>query len=336
MAVLGEHTRKKIQVVAIAGPYRSGKSFLGNRFLGLMKGFKIGSSVQSCTSGIWMWNKLVPLNDEVDAVLLDTEGLNSTDRTMDLDVKIFSLSILLSSIFVFNQIGHITEQSIEDLSVVLRLTNELKIKEGQGEETGLEFKNYFPSFIWVLRDFSLNFKHLTSKSYLEQCLEPQKGLSDEVFQKNNIRQSIKNFFADLDCVTLVRPVANESQLAHIEELAYQDLRPEFRQVCDDLISKLKAPQAPKRVGGKCLSGAMLLGLALEYVEAVNNKEVPTVLSSFERVVQVESARTTEKLFDEVTTRVRSQCDEALMPFEEEDLDQAYQETVDWANKRLAE
>lgn len=56
--------------------------------------------------------------------------------------------------------------------MVLRLTNELKIKDSTGDETGLEFKNYFPAFIWVLRDFSLNFKHLTSKSYLEQCLDP--------------------------------------------------------------------------------------------------------------------------------------------------------------------
>lgn len=49
-----------------------------------------------------MWNKLVPLSPDIDAILLDTEGLNSTDRSLDLDVKIFSLSILLSSIFVFN------------------------------------------------------------------------------------------------------------------------------------------------------------------------------------------------------------------------------------------
>ena len=66
-----------------------------------------------------MWSKLIPLSSEVDAILLDTEGLNSTDRTLDIDIKLFSLSILLSSTFVFNQIGHITESSIEDLSVVL-------------------------------------------------------------------------------------------------------------------------------------------------------------------------------------------------------------------------
>ena len=87
-----------------------------------------------------MWNKLIPLSEELDAILLDTEGLGSTDREFETDIKIFALSILLSSTFVFNQIGHINEQSIDDLSVVIRLTNELRIRDGQAEETGLEFK----------------------------------------------------------------------------------------------------------------------------------------------------------------------------------------------------
>lgn len=115
-----------------------------------------------------MWNKLIPINDEIDALLLDTEGLGSVDREFEIDIKIFSLSILLSSTFVFNQIGTITEKSIEDLSVVLRLTNELRIRDsGSVEETGIEFKQFFPSFIWVLRDFGLDFKSLTPKLYLD-------------------------------------------------------------------------------------------------------------------------------------------------------------------------
>lgn len=125
-------SHKKIAVIAIAGPYRSGKSFLANRFIGRMKAFQIGSTVQSCTRGIWMWNKLIHISDEVDALLLDTEGLGSTDREFETDIKIFALTILLSSTFVFNQIGHINEQSIEDLAVVLRLTNELRIRDTAG------------------------------------------------------------------------------------------------------------------------------------------------------------------------------------------------------------
>jgi hypothetical protein len=54
---------------------------------------------------------------------------------------------------------------------------------------------------------------------------------------------------------------------------------------DILMSKLKQePFKLKQINGKSLTGSMLLGLAMEYSEALNNKEIPTVLSSFERVV----------------------------------------------------
>lgn len=98
-------------------------------------------------------------------------------------------------------------------------------------------------------------------------------MNDDVFRKNQIRESIKNFFADLDCCTLVRPVNNETQLAHIEDLDYErDLRPEFRTALDQLMHKLKSPQNAriKQVNGRPLNCSMLLGLALEYVEAINS------------------------------------------------------------------
>lgn len=63
------------------------------------------------------------------------------------------------------------------------------------------------------------------------------------------------------------------------------------------------------INNKPLTGSMFLGLALEYVEALNNKEIPTVLSSFDRVVQVESRRFTEKLFEEIVTKIKTTCNE---------------------------
>lgn len=68
-------------------------------------------------------------------------------------------------------------------------------------------------------------------------------------------------------------------------MKYEDLREEFRQGMDTLMSKLKSePFKLKTINGKALNGSMLLGMALEYVDALNNSEIPTVLSSFERVV----------------------------------------------------
>jgi len=67
------------------------------------------------------------------------------------------------------------------------------------------------------------------------------------------------------------------------------------------MAKLKSePFRLKNINGRALNGSMLLGLALEYIDALNNREIPVVLSSFERVVQVESRRVTEKLFEDVT------------------------------------
>ena len=145
-----------------------------------MKAFEVARDEDAPgTSGIWMWSELlqVPGEDEVDILLLDTEGLNSPIRSYDIDVKLFTLSILLSSNFVYNQIGHISEQAIENLSMVLLLTNEIKFKNHN--ETGSDFKSFFPDFSWILRDFSLGFKHLTPESYLEQCLEQERGFSDD-------------------------------------------------------------------------------------------------------------------------------------------------------------
>ena len=153
-----------------------------------------------------MWSELLTVagEDDVDILLLDSEGLNSPIRSYDIDVKLFALTILLSSNFVYNQIGHISEQAIENLSMVLLLTNEIKFKSHN--ETGSDFKSFFPDFSWILRDFSLGFKHLTPESYLEQCLEQERGFSDDTMQKNSIRLSLKKFFPHIDCYSMPRPL----------------------------------------------------------------------------------------------------------------------------------
>ena len=60
-------------------------------------------------------------------LLIDTEGLASTERSTNIDIKIFSMAILLSSVFIYNQMGPINEMALEDLSLVGNLTNYIHI-----------------------------------------------------------------------------------------------------------------------------------------------------------------------------------------------------------------
>ena len=130
-------------------------------------------------------------------LVLDCEGLSTQSRGFDMDVKVFTLTILLASSLVYNQIGHISDQALEVLSVIQMLTSQIKHKS-QGAETGFQFSHFFPDLIWVLRDFEMEFKTLTPQSYLEQCLEFERDFSEDnqqqftgSQQKNKVRELIK-------------------------------------------------------------------------------------------------------------------------------------------------
>lgn len=71
--------------------------------------------------------------------------------------------------------------------------------------------NCFPSFLWLVRDFSLRLedetgKIITPKEYLDNALKIQSGTSDMAVRKNSIRKELVNFFRERDCFMLIRPV----------------------------------------------------------------------------------------------------------------------------------
>jgi hypothetical protein len=76
---------------------------------------------------------------------MDSEGLGSTEEDINHDLKLFSITLLMSSAFLYNTVGSIDENAIDSLGLVLRLCEHLK---------GESF-NDFPEFYWILRDFSL-------------------------------------------------------------------------------------------------------------------------------------------------------------------------------------
>jgi len=319
MNILQEMGDKQVAPIVIAGPWRSGKSFLANRLLNQMKGFAIGSTVKACTKGIWMWNQPIKLpNEDAYALILDAEGLNSTERSTNTDTKLFGLSLLLSSLFVYNSRGHITETSIEDLSVVINLTQHIHIKKTD-TESGIDFHKYFPTFFWVLRDFSLDLKKRSSREYLEDNLKPQPATDEEGIRKNAIRQTISSFFVERDCFTLVRPVNEETKIAHIEDMKYRDLRPEFTKACDSLVEKILNRARVKTVNGIPLTASMFMGLALEYIQSLNDHEAPTILTALERVLLDEARKHTEHIFEHFATKIAEKLPSSAMPIEEDEV-----------------
>lgn len=94
------------------------------------------------------------------------------------------LALLLSSFFIYNSMGTIDENALNNLSLIVNLSKELQIKSETLEESDPdELQKYFPSFLWVVRDFALKLidnqgNDITSRNYLEAALMNQKGHSD--------------------------------------------------------------------------------------------------------------------------------------------------------------
>ncbi|KAL2098620.1 hypothetical protein ACEWY4_005100 [Coilia grayii] len=175
-----EQIQQPVVVVAVVGLYRTGKSYLMNRLAGRQSGFALGSTIKSKTKGIWMWCLPHPCKDGHTLVLLDTEGLGDVEKGDEKhDTWIFCLAVLLSSTLVYNSLGTVDNIALEKLQFVTELTEYIRVKSSD-HSRNTELMRVFPSFVWTVRDFTLelelNGKPITADEYLENSLCSPKQL----------------------------------------------------------------------------------------------------------------------------------------------------------------
>jgi hypothetical protein len=109
-------------------------------------------------------------------LLIDSEGIGAFDEDESHDTRIFLLALLLSSFFIFNSMGTIDENALSTLSLIINLSKELQVKsELLLDSDPDEISKLFPSFLWVVRDFSLRLTDsfdntITPRQYLENAL----------------------------------------------------------------------------------------------------------------------------------------------------------------------
>ena len=201
------------------------------------KGFVVSGSVNACTKGLWIWSKPIYNDkDNVNIFFMDTEGLDSIESNSNIDHKLFALSVLLSSYFIYNSIGSIEENSINSLALITKLIQTVTVNQGQSLQSEYELSQYAPKFLWVIRDFVLLIRDLknrkvTSKMYLESNLSDlpvgNQGLTRNSEESLRIRKSILSFFKYRDCVTLIRPLDSEDDLRNIQFIDDSKIKPKF-------------------------------------------------------------------------------------------------------------
>ena len=307
---------ENIGIISLVGKYRTGKSFLLNRVLLEKKqvnGFDVGPTFKPCTKGIWIWTDPLMISNThsktpFPVFLIDTEGLGAYDEEINHDTKIFLIAVLISSLFIYNSFGAIDENAINSLSFILNLSKTIKIKSVNKVDSEEELAEYFPSLLWLLRDFSLkledvNGNTITEKQYLENALMDIKGNSEIIEEKNRVRELIKNYFKEKDLFVMVRPVEEETDLQNLQNLPDDKLRKEFLEQAKLFRNKVMKKIKPKIFHKKNLNGFLLVQLIQSVLDSINNGSIPVIENSWKYVMQNECIKTGDILIKKLVTEI---------------------------------
>ncbi|XP_077078035.1 guanylate-binding protein 3 isoform X1 [Siphateles boraxobius] len=302
--------KEPVVVVSVVGLYRTGKSYIMNRLAGQQSGFALGNTVESKTKGIWMWCVPHPNKKGHTLVLLDTEGLGDVEKGDEKhDTWIFCLAVLLSSTLVYNSLGVIDNTALEKLHYVTELTENIRVKAevSRDKDESEDFMRVFPSFVWAVRDFTLELKKgddpITSDEYLESALKLKPGSSPQTEKFNLPRRCLRHFFAVRKCFVFPRPASTQN-MWRMEELTEKDLDSEFLEQAKTFCRYIYDNAEPKIVcGGRTITGTALGNLAEVYVDAIRSGKVPCLENAVVSLAKIQNVRAVEQALESYMTEM---------------------------------
>nr|XP_010589617.2 guanylate-binding protein 4-like isoform X1 [Loxodonta africana] len=295
-----------VLVVAIVGLYRTGKSYLMNRLAGQSHGFQVGPTVESVTKGIWMLCIPHPSKPNHTLVLLDIEGLGNVKKADPKnDSWIFALAVLLSSTFVYNSMKTIDNQALEQLHYVTELTELIRAKSSSRSdevEDSTEFVSFFPDFVWVVRDFTLELEidgsPITEDEYLEDALKLIPGRNPKIQNSNLSREYIRHFFPKRKCFVFHQPTSDHNLLRQIggvpEEKLDFNFQVKLKEFCSYILDHAETKTLRE---GIVITGNRLGTLVETYVDAINSGAVPCLENAVTTLAQRENSAAVQKAAD---------------------------------------
>ncbi|CAL8122118.1 unnamed protein product [Orchesella dallaii] len=164
LRMLSQIGSRPVVIISINGKQRSGKSFLVNQFIRYLKysdkeenwldkaldsGFEWRGDLQRVTSGIKIWHEPLYVKvggSEIAVIIMDTQGLHDQKTGVQENAIIFGMSVLLSSVFIFNE-KNVADDSLQYLCSFLEFA-----KYATGD-SGSKDILMFQKLILLMRDF---------------------------------------------------------------------------------------------------------------------------------------------------------------------------------------
>ena len=308
------HRKKPFKVMMCGGKFRTGKSFMLNRFVDSEpgKGFGIGDTVQACTRGVWLYGRFIgPFED---LLVMDTEGIDALDVESSHDIRIFALAVLLGSVFCFNSMNVIDEAAVQTLSLMTRVAS------------SMSSVTHSPLLYWVLRDFALQMvdeygKSITHEQYLEAALTPSS------VTKCATREAIKTVFRKRFLVTLPRP--HKSEATRLERIDRKGcggggVNVKFDRFLNTFRDHVFTNAPIMQAAGVPMTGSVYADYVKTIVQLVNSSDsVPPLCDAWAMLTHVQHADAKHSIRQEMLKESNRACPTTSKERVKEWLDKTY-------------
>ncbi|KAG6480890.1 hypothetical protein ZIOFF_057478 [Zingiber officinale] len=293
-----------IAVVAVIGPYRSGKSFLLNQLLSLScdEGFGVGHMRDTKTKGIWVWGTPFEIDingRKISVLYLDTEGFESVGKSNVYDDRIFALATIMSSVLIYNLPETIREADISRLSFAVEIAEEFYGRSNLAFAMNSIILFYWGSLpdccgqdvafepaklLWLIqRDF------LQGKSVQEMVNEalqlvPNSSGDKNIDQVNRIRDSLAIMGDNNTAFSLPQPHLQRTKLCDLNDSELDQMYVKKREQLKQLVVSIIHP---KIVQGKLQNGNDFVAFLEQIIEALNKGEIPStgsIVEVFNKVI----------------------------------------------------
>ncbi len=268
------------------------------------------------------------------------------------EANLFFLSLLMSSILVYNSDKVFTPNDFEHLSSLLNLSERIKISKGNMLDSTLKkkLKEELPKFLWLLRNFQSNLGGLTIEKKLEKELEeveaPDCDLTDEqtetINRCNKIRAQFKSSFKSIEAFKISRPLPPSSSTddtQFIAELKDYDLDKlgNFGRDVSDFVNKVvkMCKESRKKIAGEEVKGSAFALFIKNLVCCLNSSETVYLHSTYELIIE----QLSEEKVNAAKQLLQTQTDQIELPKEstklKSDLDRICDQAIDILKSSLS-
>lgn len=257
------HHDGNIAVVAVVGPYHSGKSFLLNALVGNTQVFSIGRKTSPETMGVWLCRTSMKASDGSEVWLMDSEGFFGPGVAETYDAKIFTIATLLGSHLVYNTVKVIDQQAVNLLEMLARRAQLFRTRSS-ADAASVDTPEFlsvrsFPPLTWVVEDFvqELPEEHRNHDGATGWLMSYLSKVNDTHGSRGEDVHILFRLYSDLKVHTLFLPATKKEDLQDLSRLKWDQLTPEFQQEVEILREHILQTLAARKFDGSAMTGRTL-------------------------------------------------------------------------------